>query len=179
MIEHTFISFGFQEWTYNERKRLEYTCHTAFFVSIVIVQWTDLIICKTRRLSVFQQGMKNWFLNFGLVFLISINTFFLIFVVLRKVTLRSPTRRTVAMLPQSTIGKRKNECAILKFNLNLLVVKSFGMYVANMFGIFNLIPICHPEVLVVPTTARFLLVTNEDPLQHLGTKLVTSGFVLF
>ena len=60
-------SYG-QEWTYNERKRLEFTCHTAFFVSIVIVQWTDLIICKTRRLSVFQQGMKNWFLNFGLVF---------------------------------------------------------------------------------------------------------------
>ena len=60
-------SFG-QEWTYAERKKLEYTCHTAFFVSIVIVQWTDLIICKTRRLSVFQQGMKNWFLNFGLCF---------------------------------------------------------------------------------------------------------------
>lgn len=30
-------SFG-QEWTYAERKKLEYTCHTAFFVSIVIVQ---------------------------------------------------------------------------------------------------------------------------------------------
>jgi sodium/potassium-transporting ATPase subunit alpha len=60
-------SYG-QEWTYAERKKLEYTCHTAFFVSIVIVQWTDLIICKTRRLSVVQQGMKNWFLNFGLVF---------------------------------------------------------------------------------------------------------------
>ena len=55
-----------QEWTYAERKKLEYTCHTAFFVSIVVVQWTDLIICKTRRLSVFQQGMNNWFLNFGL-----------------------------------------------------------------------------------------------------------------
>lgn len=57
-----------QEWTYGERKKLEYTCHTAFFVSIVIVQWTDLIICKTRRLSLFQQGMNNWVLNFGLVF---------------------------------------------------------------------------------------------------------------
>jgi len=60
-------SYG-QEWTYADRKKLEYTCHTAFFVSIVIVQWTDLIICKTRRLSVVQQGMSNWFLNFGLVF---------------------------------------------------------------------------------------------------------------
>merc|ERR1719186_2516365 len=33
----------------------ELTCHTAFFVSIVIVQWADLIICKTRKNSVFQQ----------------------------------------------------------------------------------------------------------------------------
>ena len=47
---------------------MEYTCHTAFFVSIVIVQWADLIICKTRKNSVFQQGMKNGMLNFGLCF---------------------------------------------------------------------------------------------------------------
>merc|ERR1711862_552640 len=60
-------SYG-QEWTYADRKILEYSCHTAFFVSIVIVQWADLIICKTRKNSVFQQGMKNMFLNFGLFF---------------------------------------------------------------------------------------------------------------
>merc|ERR1711936_915149 len=60
-------SYG-QEWTYADRKILEYTCHTAFFVSIVIVQWADLIICKTRKNSVFQQGMKNWIMNFGLLF---------------------------------------------------------------------------------------------------------------
>merc|ERR1711972_22151 len=60
-------SYG-QEWTYRDRKILEYTCHSAFFVSIVIVQWADLIICKTRKNSVFQQGMKNWFMNFGLCF---------------------------------------------------------------------------------------------------------------
>merc|ERR1712088_112505 len=60
-------SYG-QEWTYKDRKILEYTCHTAFFVSIVVVQWADLIICKTRMNSVFQQGMKNWVMNFGLFF---------------------------------------------------------------------------------------------------------------
>merc|ERR1712123_326496 len=60
-------SYG-QEWTYADRKILEYTCHTAFFVSIVVVQWADLVICKTRKNSVFQQGMKNHFMNFGLVF---------------------------------------------------------------------------------------------------------------
>jgi len=57
-----------QEWTYHDRKILEYTCHTAFFTSIVVVQWADLIICKTRRNSIVHQGMKNWVLNFGLVF---------------------------------------------------------------------------------------------------------------
>merc|ERR1712136_647909 len=60
-------SYG-SEWTYEQRKNLELTCHTAFFTSIVVVQWADVIISKTRRLSVFQQGMTNWFLNFGLVF---------------------------------------------------------------------------------------------------------------
>ncbi|XP_076153172.1 sodium/potassium-transporting ATPase subunit alpha-1-like isoform X1 [Alosa pseudoharengus] len=58
-------SYG-QQWTYEQRKILEFTCHTAFFSSIVIVQWADLIICKTRRNSVFQQGMKNNILIFGL-----------------------------------------------------------------------------------------------------------------
>lgn len=45
--------------TYEQRKIVEFTCHTAFFVSIVVVQWADVIICKTRRNSVFQQGMKS------------------------------------------------------------------------------------------------------------------------
>jgi len=60
-------SYG-QEWTYKRRKVLEYTCHTAFFISIVIVQWADLIICKTRRNSLYHQGMSNHVLNFGLFF---------------------------------------------------------------------------------------------------------------
>uniref|UniRef100_I3KD16 Sodium/potassium-transporting ATPase subunit alpha n=1 Tax=Oreochromis niloticus TaxID=8128 RepID=I3KD16_ORENI len=58
-------SFG-QQWTYEQRKIVEFTCHTAFFTSIVVVQWADLIICKTRRNSLFQQGMKNRILIFGL-----------------------------------------------------------------------------------------------------------------
>ncbi|XP_059140983.1 sodium/potassium-transporting ATPase subunit alpha-like [Physella acuta] len=60
-------SYG-QEWTYSQRKVLEQTCHTAFFVSIVIVQYADLIVSKTRRLSLFTHGMGNWPLNFSLVF---------------------------------------------------------------------------------------------------------------
>lgn len=60
-------SYG-QEWTYSERKVLEYTCHTAFFVTIVVVQWFVLLVCKTRRNSLFQQGVDNQVLNFGIVF---------------------------------------------------------------------------------------------------------------
>ena len=59
-------SYG-QEWAYRERKILECTCQTAFFVTIVITQWAGLIVCKTRRNSAFQHGMKNMALNFGLV----------------------------------------------------------------------------------------------------------------
>lgn len=42
--------------TYANRKILEYTCQTAYFVTIVVVQWADLIISKTRRNSLVQQG---------------------------------------------------------------------------------------------------------------------------
>ncbi|XP_052592472.1 sodium/potassium-transporting ATPase subunit alpha-4 [Peromyscus californicus insignis] len=59
-------SYG-QQWTYEQRKVVEFTCQTAFFISIVIVQWSDLIICKTRRNSLFKQGMKNKILLFGIL----------------------------------------------------------------------------------------------------------------
>jgi len=39
-----------------------------YFVSIVVVQWADLLICKTRWLSIRDQGMSNSFMNFGLFF---------------------------------------------------------------------------------------------------------------
>jgi len=39
---------------------------TAAFVSIVIVQWADLVICKTRKLSIYHQGMSNTVMLFGL-----------------------------------------------------------------------------------------------------------------
>lgn len=54
----SFHLFFFIHQTYESRKILEFTCHTAFFSSIVIVQVADLLICKTRRNSILQQGMK-------------------------------------------------------------------------------------------------------------------------
>ncbi|XP_065321869.1 sodium/potassium-transporting ATPase subunit alpha-like [Gordionus sp. m RMFG-2023] len=60
-------SFG-QEWTYENRKILEKAGYSAFFVSVVIAQWANLIIRKTRRKSIFQHGMRNWVLNLSLFF---------------------------------------------------------------------------------------------------------------
>merc|ERR1711869_90661 len=40
----------------------------AYWVSIVVVQGADLLICKTRWLSIKQQGLRNSVLNFGLFF---------------------------------------------------------------------------------------------------------------
>lgn len=41
---------------------------TAYFVAVVEVQWANVVICKTRYLSVATQGMMNSVLNFGLMF---------------------------------------------------------------------------------------------------------------
>uniref|UniRef100_A0A6I8PIQ5 Sodium/potassium-transporting ATPase subunit alpha n=1 Tax=Ornithorhynchus anatinus TaxID=9258 RepID=A0A6I8PIQ5_ORNAN len=49
-------SYG-QEWTRYQRKYLEWTGYTAFFVGIMVQQLADLIIRKTRRNSIFQQGL--------------------------------------------------------------------------------------------------------------------------
>merc|ERR1711998_671919 len=40
----------------------------AFWMCIVVVQWADLCICKTRWLSIKDQGMSNVAMNFGLFF---------------------------------------------------------------------------------------------------------------
>jgi sodium/potassium-transporting ATPase subunit alpha len=40
----------------------------SYLISIIIVQWADILICKTRKLSIAQQGMRNHMLNFGLCF---------------------------------------------------------------------------------------------------------------
>jgi len=41
-------SYG-QEWTYADRKILEYTCHTAFFVSILIFCYDETRKFLLRR----------------------------------------------------------------------------------------------------------------------------------
>eukprot|EP01061_Rhynchopus_euleeides_P037766 TRINITY_DN647_c0_g4_i1.p2 TRINITY_DN647_c0_g4~~TRINITY_DN647_c0_g4_i1.p2 ORF type:complete len:1398 (+),score=633.61 TRINITY_DN647_c0_g4_i1:85-4278(+) len=65
----------FGGFSVTENLRSLATAQTAFFVSIVVVQWADILICKTRRLSLFDQGMKNDQLNFGLFFETSLAAF--------------------------------------------------------------------------------------------------------
>ncbi|XP_011305193.1 sodium/potassium-transporting ATPase subunit alpha-B [Fopius arisanus] len=60
-------SYG-QHWTYQSRMDLLNEARTGYFISIVTTQMIDLVMCKTRRNSIFQQGMTNWFLNASFVF---------------------------------------------------------------------------------------------------------------
>jgi len=55
-------------WNNNELRGALQHAQCAFFIAIIVVQWADLVICKTRTLSIFQQGMRNGTLNFGLFF---------------------------------------------------------------------------------------------------------------
>jgi sodium/potassium-transporting ATPase subunit alpha len=41
---------------------------TAYFVAIIVSQWANLIVCRTRLLSIVDQGMDNSVLNMGIVF---------------------------------------------------------------------------------------------------------------
>ncbi|CAF0722465.1 unnamed protein product [Didymodactylos carnosus] len=62
-------SYG-QEWTYRQRKLLEYVGYASFLAAIIIVQIANLLICKTRRLSLFQQGIRsNLFVIFCIIFM--------------------------------------------------------------------------------------------------------------
>jgi len=50
------------------QKNALFYAQTAYFISIIVVQWADLLIAKTRKLSIFDQGLKNKFMNYGLLF---------------------------------------------------------------------------------------------------------------
>jgi len=58
----------FQEWTYEDRKSLEYTCQSGFLFSVVVVQWVSAIQVRSRKLSMLQRPLNNHCLNFALIF---------------------------------------------------------------------------------------------------------------
>jgi sodium/potassium-transporting ATPase subunit alpha len=52
---------------WNAAEALMYA-QTVYFICIIIVQWSDILACKTRTLSLVDQGMRNNMLTFGLFF---------------------------------------------------------------------------------------------------------------
>ncbi|XP_054043748.1 LOW QUALITY PROTEIN: potassium-transporting ATPase alpha chain 1, partial [Rissa tridactyla] len=68
-------SYG-QQWTFAQRRYQQFTCYTVFFISIEMCQIADVLIRKTRRLSLFQQGLfRNRILVIAIVFQVSIGCF--------------------------------------------------------------------------------------------------------
>ena len=59
-------SYG-QEWSYSQRKTLERSLYTAFFIAIIMTKVFTLISCKTRKLSIINHGFSNSVLNYSLI----------------------------------------------------------------------------------------------------------------
>jgi len=57
-------------WNLQKQDRIDAlkAAQTAYFISIIVVQWADLLICKTRTLSIFTHGMNNTFMNKAIIF---------------------------------------------------------------------------------------------------------------
>lgn len=55
-----------RSWYYIDRKRVEKTAQTAYFVAVCWTQVSDVIICKTRRISLIKKGMRNYVLNMSI-----------------------------------------------------------------------------------------------------------------
>ncbi|MEN2495986.1 MAG: Sodium/potassium-transporting ATPase subunit alpha-4 [Marteilia pararefringens] len=50
---------GSDYFSYKDRLHLQYAGHSTFILAIIIVQYADLLISKTRRLSLFQHGLLS------------------------------------------------------------------------------------------------------------------------
>jgi len=68
--------------------------NSAYFISIIVVQWADLMICKTRVKSLFDQGMTNTFMNYALLFETILGAFLVYVPVANTVTGTRPLRFT-------------------------------------------------------------------------------------
>jgi len=68
--------------------------NSAYFISIIVVQWADLMICKTRIRSLFEQGMTNTFMNYALFFETILGAFLVYVPVANTVTGTRPLRFT-------------------------------------------------------------------------------------
>ena len=73
LFKPKFLSFSldstgkYVERDYTYRRDALHYANGACFLAVVMNQWTTLISCKTRKRSVFQQGMKNKYVNIGII----------------------------------------------------------------------------------------------------------------
>ncbi|CAH0398018.1 unnamed protein product [Chilo suppressalis] len=56
-----------RQWNFADRKEIERKAQTAYFVAICWTQISDVIICKTRRISLLKKGMRNHVLNVSII----------------------------------------------------------------------------------------------------------------
>jgi len=68
--------------------------NSAYFISIIVVQWADLMISKTRIRSLFEQGMSNTFMNYSLFFETILGAFLVYVPIANTVTGTRPLRFT-------------------------------------------------------------------------------------
>ncbi|CAJ0559314.1 unnamed protein product, partial [Mesorhabditis spiculigera] len=90
-------SFG-QEWCYESRRQLLRSCHSGFFLSMVMVQWGDLFISKTRKNSMVTQGMNNMVMNTGMISTVVLSCIFLYTPGLYNILAQTPLRMTTTMV---------------------------------------------------------------------------------
>jgi len=57
----------FQEWSYEDRKQLEFTCQAGFLFSVVVVQWANLLHARSNTKSILQKPPNNMVLNMALL----------------------------------------------------------------------------------------------------------------
>ena len=55
-------------YTPTQAKYILAQAQTAFFVAIVFTQFANVIVCKTRKLSIFTKGFQNHLMIFGIIF---------------------------------------------------------------------------------------------------------------
>ncbi|KAJ8986171.1 hypothetical protein NQ317_005645 [Molorchus minor] len=87
-----------QEWTFQQRQLLTRKCIAGYFLALNVTQIADLLVCKTRRLSLFQQGMTNHVMNAGLMFQIFL-ALIMVYCPVLNTTLQFAPIEFVALLP--------------------------------------------------------------------------------
>lgn len=45
-----------------------FNASAAYFLTVIVTQWANNLICKTRVMPIAQQGVTNWVQNYGMIF---------------------------------------------------------------------------------------------------------------